>query len=39
MAAMNVLGATFFVIFGSGEKQSWAINEGYNELPKEDPDK
>ncbi|XP_027054875.1 sialin-like isoform X1 [Pocillopora damicornis] len=39
IAAMNVLGATFFVIFGSGEKQSWAINEGYNELPKEDPDK
>lgn len=34
--AVFLLGSIFYVLFGSGEKQSWAANNEYDKLPEKD---
>ena len=35
---MYLLGAIFYIVFGSGEKQSWASDRKYNNLSQQDSD-
>jgi len=36
--AVYLLGSIFYVLFSSGEKQSWAVNNEYDKLSEKDSD-